>query len=58
MYFKSRMEAGQILGARLLEAYRYEDCAVIALSDGAVLVGEQVATQLHSILTMLLMEEI
>ena len=58
MYFKSRMEAGQILGARLLEAYRYEDCAVIALSDGAVLVGEQVATQLHSILTMLLMEVI
>lgn len=58
MYFKSREEAGQILGARLADAYRYDDCAVIALNDGAVLVGEQVATMLHSILTMLLIEEI
>lgn len=58
MYFKSREEAGQLLGAQLADAYRYEDCAVIALSDGAVLVGEQVAIALHSVLTMLLMEEI
>lgn len=58
MYFQSRTEAGQILGAKLADAYRYEDCAVIALNDGAVLVGEQVATMLHSILTMLLIEEI
>lgn len=58
MYFKSREEAGQLLAAKLLEAYRYDDCAVIALSDGAVLVAEQVATTLHSILTMLLIEEI
>lgn len=58
MYFQSRTEAGQILGAQLADAYRYEDCAVIALSDGAVLVGEQVAAYLHSILTMLLIEEI
>lgn len=58
MYFQSRVEAGQVLGARLADAYRYEDCAVIALSDGAVLVGEQVAVALHSILTMLLIEEI
>jgi putative phosphoribosyl transferase len=58
MYFQSRAEAGQILGARLADAYRYDDCAVVALSDGAVLVGEQVAIALHSILTMLLIEEI
>lgn len=58
MYFKSREEAGQQLGAVLADAYRYEDCAVVALGDGAALVGEQVATVLHSILTMLLIEEI
>lgn len=52
------MEAGRILGAQLASAYRYDDCAVVALSDGAVLVGEQVAIALHSILTMLLIEEV
>lgn len=52
------MEAGRILGAQLASTYRYDDCAVIALSDGAVLVGEQVAVALHSILTMLLIEEV
>lgn len=58
MYFESREEAGRILGAQLAEAYRYDDCAVIGLSDGSVLVAEQVAAALHSTLTMLLIEEI
>lgn len=58
MYFKSREEAGRQLGVQLANAYRYEDCAVIALSDGAAIVGEQIAIALHSILTMLLIEEI
>jgi predicted phosphoribosyltransferase len=31
---------------------------VVALSDGAVVVGEQIARELHCILTMLLVEEI
>lgn len=58
MYFESRAQAGQILAARLAEKYRYENCAVVALSDGAVLVGEQIAGELHCILTMLLIEDI
>ena len=58
MYFESREQAGQLLANELLEKYRYEDCAVIALSDGAVLVGEQIAKSLHCVLTMLLIEEI
>lgn len=58
MYFESRTEAGQKLAAELLERYRYENCAVVALSDGAVLVGEQIAAALHCILTMLLVENI
>lgn len=58
MYFENREQAGQVLAAQLLERYRYENCAVVALSDGAVLIGEQIASSLHCILTMLLVEEI
>jgi predicted phosphoribosyltransferase len=58
MYFETREEAGQKLAAELFERYRYENCAVVALSDGGVIVGEQIATALHCILTMLLVENI
>lgn len=58
MYFESRIHAGQRLAQQLFTRYRYENCAVVALSDGGVLVGEQIATQLHCILTMLLVEDI
>jgi predicted phosphoribosyltransferase len=58
MYFESRAQAGQILAAQLAPTYRYENCAVVALSDGAVQVGEQIASTLHCILTMLLIEDI
>ncbi len=58
MYFESRAQAGQLLAAELVEKYRYENCAVVALSDGAVQVGEQIAQQLHSILTMIIYETI
>ncbi len=58
MYFESRAQAGQILAEQLAPIYRYENCAVVALSDGAVQVGEQIAGALHCILTMLLIEDI
>jgi len=58
MYFESRAQAGQILAAQLVERYRFENCAVVALSVGGVLVGEQIAAQLHCILTMLVTEGI
>ncbi len=58
MYFESRGQAGQLLAGQLLEQYRYENCVVVALSDGAVLVGEQIAEALHCILTLLLVEDI
>ena len=57
MYFHSRAEAGQKLAAEL-QHFRYENVAVVALSDGAALVAEQIAVSLHSILTMLLSENI
>lgn len=58
MYFESRAQAGQLLAAELAETYRYEDCVVVALSDGAVQVGEQIAQTLHCLLTMLVSEDI
>lgn len=58
MYFVSRSQAGSQLASILEEHYRYENCAVVALSDGGVLVGEQIAARLHCVLTLLLSEEI
>ena len=58
MYFESRAHAGQVLASQLVDTYRYENCVVVALSDGAVQVGEQIAGELHCILTMLLIEDI
>lgn len=58
MYFESRAHAGRQLADQLVERYRYENCAVIALSDGGVVVGEQIAATLHCVLSMLLVEDI
>lgn len=58
MYFESRTQAGRLLAEQLLERYRYENCAVVALSDGGVLVGEEIASQLHCALMMIMSEEI
>lgn len=58
MYFSSRLEAGYKLAQELLATYRYENTVVVALSDGAVQVGQQVAAALHTPLTLLLTETI
>jgi predicted phosphoribosyltransferase len=58
MYFESRAQAGKLIAEQLIERYRYDNCVVVALSDGAVQVGEQIAGALHCILTMLLVENI
>lgn len=47
-----------MLANELEQKYRYEDCAVLALSDGAVVVGAQIAQRLHCVLTMLLTSSI
>ncbi|RWZ79830.1 MAG: hypothetical protein EOT04_00365 [Candidatus Chaera renei] len=57
MYFKDRSEAGLKLAAQLAP-YRYENCVVLALNDGGVLVGEQIAAEIHSVLTILLTEDV
>jgi len=50
------MDAGAQLADELFDKYRYENVAVVALSDGGVVVGEQIAQRLHCVLTMLLSE--
>lgn len=53
-FFSSRTEAGDKIADRLVERYRYEDTAVVALGDGAVLVGVEIAVRLHCAINMLL----
>lgn len=57
MYFASRAEAGQQLATKL-DKYRFEDTAVVALTNGGVVVGAQIAAHLHCPLMFLLMQDI
>ncbi len=58
MYFESREQAGLKLAQTLLDKYRYEDSAVVALNEGGVIVGEQIASYIHAVLNMLIIETI
>lgn len=57
-YFASRMQAGRMLATRIKKKYGDEPCAVVAMSDGGVMVGVQIAVELQCVLTMLLVDEI
>lgn len=57
MYFESRGQAGRMLADKLAE-YRYENCAVVALSVGGVVVAEQIASQLHCVMMLLVSKDI
>ncbi len=58
MYFASRLQAGRMLASQLAKKYRYENCAVLAVGDGGVMVGAQIAMQLHCVMTLLESAEI
>lgn len=58
MYFNSRLEAGQLLAKQISHKYKGSDTAVVALSDGGVMVGAQIALEIQAVLTMLLTETI
>jgi putative phosphoribosyl transferase len=53
MYFHDRSQAGELLASQLLQ-YRFENTAVLSLSQGGVMVGEQIARRLHCTLSLLL----
>ena len=57
MYFSSRLEAGYRLAQEMLK-FRYENTVVVALSDGGVQVGQQIAAAIHASLALLLAESI
>lgn len=58
MYFASRVQAGRMLASQLYDKYRYENCAVLALNDGGVIIGSQIAIKLHCVINLLMMSEI
>jgi putative phosphoribosyl transferase len=58
MYFKSRVEAGQLLAKQIVQRYKGQDYAVVALNDGGVMVGAQIALEMHCVLTLLQTEAI
>ncbi len=47
-----------MLASRLVKQYRYENCAIVAIDDGGVVVGAQIAMQLHCILNLMVSTEI
>lgn len=57
MYFRNRADAGRQLAAKL-DRYKDQNISVIALSEGAVIVGAQVAMRLHGNLLLLMTENI
>lgn len=57
LYFKDRAEAGRQLAEQLKDLGN-ENCAVVALSEGGVIVGAQIAIKLHASLYILLTDKI
>ena len=57
MAFKDRKDAGQQL-ARMLAPYEKERCLVLALPRGGVVVGHEIAQQLHQPLDVLIVRKI
>ena len=58
MYFHSRHQAGRMLASRLITKYRFENCVIMALDDGGVAIGAEIARQLHCALNVTVAEEI
>jgi putative phosphoribosyl transferase len=52
------MQAGRLLSAKLVRKYRHEECAILALDDGGVIIGAQLANKLHCIMMLLMTDEI
>jgi len=47
-----------MLSSRLGRKYRHESCVVLALDDGGVIVGRELANRLHCIMMLLMTDEI
>lgn len=58
MYFHNRQQAGRMLASRLVEKFRFENCTVVALDDGGVVIGAEIAKKLHCGLAVMVSESI
>lgn len=58
MYFEGRTHAGKILAQEIAKDYAGKPCAVVALSEGGVMVGAQIAVVLSAVISLLLAESI
>lgn len=59
MYFKNRTAAGKKLAEKITERYSQDDtCTVVALSDGGVIVGAEIALALKCPLVLLLTQDL
>jgi putative phosphoribosyl transferase len=56
-YFDSRTHAGVLLGEQLMH-FRYDDTIILALNEGGVVVGAEIAKQLHALIAMLLTKDV
>lgn len=56
-YFKDRSQAGELL-AQQMKDYASQNCAVLALSEGGILVGAEIAKAIHASLFLLAIEDV
>jgi predicted phosphoribosyltransferase len=56
-YFESRQAAGKLI-ADELDKYDSENCVVVSLSEGGVVIGIEIAKRLHTSLFLLVMEDV
>lgn len=56
-YFYSRRDAGKLLASQMYK-YRLDDTIVLSLSEGAVLVGAEIAKRLHSLIALLMTKNV
>jgi predicted phosphoribosyltransferase len=56
-YFENRHSAGVLLAANL-KKYKSENCAIVALSEGGIIVSIEIAKMLHSSLFLLVTEDV
>lgn len=56
-YFKNRQHAGKLIADKI-KGYSKQNCVVVSLSDGGVVVGAEIAKRLHTSLFLLVMEDV
>lgn len=56
-YFEDRAQAGKLL-AQQMSDYARQNCAVLALSEGGILVGAEIAKAIHASLFLLPIEDV